>query len=89
MEKSGLKLSRKYYIREYNLDEADIEDAPLVAPVAVQQLSASTFAEQPVQPIELLKERMAKETAGPATTLIDAAETLLDEVETSKSSAIA
>ncbi len=82
MEKSGLKLSRKYYIREYNLDEADIEDAPLVAPVAVQQLSASTFAEQPVQPIELLKERMAKETAGPATTLIDAAETLLDEVET-------
>jgi phage gp29-like protein len=34
MEKSGLKLSRAYYLRTYSLEEGDVEDKPTVTPPA-------------------------------------------------------
>jgi len=48
LERSGLRLTRAYYQREYNLEEGDIEDAPAdQAPV-----KASAAQVTPVQPVQ-------------------------------------
>lgn len=84
LKDTGVKFTKNYYKRQYGLEDDDFELAAEQEPAVDKPADAAQFsAADPaaeIPPAELLAERMASETAGPATTLIDAAEKLLDEV---------
>lgn len=50
MEKSGLRLTKSYYVRTHNLDEADVEEKPAATPPSGDAPEVVSFAEGDAAP---------------------------------------
>lgn len=82
LEKSGLKLTRSYYQRTYNLEEGDLVEQPVPEPAkeAPPAAPAVEFSETlpEVSPLERAAERLATGADAPMTAWVEMLRTLTD-----------